>query len=768
MQAPRARFDRTATSPGSQPPCRHCSVPETHGSADGIGHLGSTSIARGTLQRRALLERVCHSQPDIAVISAPAGYGKSTFVTQWIAHDSRPSRRLLLTRSDDDADRLSQRLTDELTMLRDPGSGADDVSRAVLLVLEDAHLVTSPDALGVLAATAAGLPEGSTLALTGRSVPDLVLGLTRARRRVLEIGQIDLAFDVDDVATLWTSMGLDASLAELEGLVERTEGWPAAIRLAADGSLAADDPHGFLCDFAGDDTHFAELIHTEFLRSLAADDYDFLLAVAPIDQLSGRLCDHVLGRTGSAMLLERLSRQTLFVVPLDRRRTWYRLHRMVLELLRAEADRRAHSDTGDVLLRASTWHEQRGELDAAITYAARAHDAERATAIVLDHFSDHASRGKPQFVESWLDLLHEAQLAANPSLQSVGALVRMGLGDPAGALRLLRRAEFGVVDRHPDGGPHAQSAACVAALRAVIGTQSASEMRADAQYAAHHTTSPVWCAIAWMADGAASFMLGDLDLAADALSVGAAHAETCSFTTFALCYAHLALIADHRSQHDDALRHIRHAKQVVAAYSLESAPQIYLVQLTSAWMELRAGHESIAFSDRIAGRESLARGIDLAPWAMAQGCLALARFDRLRGDTIGKLRWIDAAEAAIRKVPDASLVIGQIAEMRQHASPIHTRGTGVLSSLTSSELRVLHYLPTHLTLAEIADQLYLSRHTVKSHVMSMYRKLGTSSRNETVELVRHTGLLSDPPASIAPRHMSSERPHDREGVAKRG
>lgn len=690
-----------------------------------------------TVHRERLLERLMREGPDIVVIAAPAGYGKTTLLEQWAALDGRPLVWRPIEASDNDDGRLATTLEAALTHLDEPA----------MAVLDDVHTLTARPALDDLKVLAGQLREGTTLVLSGRSVPDLLLGMTRTRRRVIDIDLAKLAFDADEVAEICRSSGLEPTPADVELLMRHTEGWPAAVRLGVNGAVTSDDPQRFLAEFGGDDRDIVEVLGEVLLDTLPDDLREFAIAVAPLERLSGPLCDAVLDRTGSASALERLGRHTMLLVPLDRKRIWYRFHRMLHQLLRAEHRLRPDLPLTDAATkqRASVWFEQHGDIDAAIELAALALDSVRATELVIEHFSASASRGNPQTVEAWLRTLTEVRVPSNPALEAVAGVVRMGLGDPQGCVRSLHRAEFGLPERHPVDGPFEQAAACVATAWASLGTQPVEAMLADAQYARRHTRSAVWYSIACLAEGAAEFMVGDVEAAHDVLQVCVAHAETRSFTTLACAHAHLAIIADHRGSPAEALGLARQAKQVVVDYGLDTTPQVFIAQIVSALFELRAGKDAAALADRAAGLTNMQRAAGLGPWAHLQALVALAGIDRLRGDSAGKLEWLAHADALLERVPDALLVKDQIAEQRRLGTPKHSLVSGSMTSLSAAELKVLRYLPTHLTLSEIADKLYLSRHTVKSHVMSMYRKLGTTTRNDTVEVARAAGLLVDPP-----------------------
>lgn len=165
-----------------------------------------------------------------------------------------------------------------------------------------------------------------------------------------------------------------------------------------------------------------------------------------------------------------------------------------------------------------------------------------------------------------------------------------------------------------------------------------------------------------------------------------------------------------------------------------------MVHLLSAWQELLAGRDAEAVEQEAVGLAQLERCRGLAPWGSLVAHLALARIAHLRGDPHGKARWLDAAETTLLGLPDAVAAKGEIAELRSLAT-VPRAGSDGVAALSAAERRVLQYLPTHLALAEIAERLYLSRHTVKSHVVAVYRKLGVAGRSEAVEVAQRRGLL---------------------------
>jgi LuxR family maltose regulon positive regulatory protein len=691
------------------------------------------------VNRRALVQSTQQSRSDIILISAPVGYGKSIFLRQWLAADGRSNAWLDLQPADNAPGRLATRLATSVAALTAP----------YVLVLDDLQHVTEHAALAAVKDLAVDLPDGCALACAGRSLPALNLGVLRARRTVLELDLENLAFDAHDAGEVLQARGVTVSAAQVDDLVERTEGWPAAIQMAASAAALASDPERVLREFAGDDRSLVEMLDADVLERLCPDTVEFLLAASALHRLSGALCDEALGRSGSAGLLEHLANDTLLVMPLDHHRQWYRLHRVLLAFLRSEQRIQSTLSPQEVLARASVWFESNGDVDSAVGAAADGHDTSRATELVMQHFSMQVGTGNPLAVQRWLRQIDDTRVATNPSLQSVAALVRLGQGDADGTLRCMRRAEFELSERYPDETPLDQPAACVAALHAAMGRCTAEEMRADARYARRHTKSPVWFALACLADGGASFMLGDLDAAEEALLACTAIAETLHYTSWSLALSVLALVHDRRGNRALAIATARDATHLVSVHELGNAPQLYLVHIIGASFEMAAGREAEARQQQAIGLAHMEKCRGLAPWVSMQANIALATVAHLRGDAHGKARWLDDAESTLLAVPDALLVKSQIAELRALAT-IPRDGSDGFPALSAAERRVLQYLPTHLALAEIAEKLYLSRHTVKSHVVAVYRKLGVANRSEAVEVAQRRGLIDLTPADGRP------------------
>jgi LuxR family maltose regulon positive regulatory protein len=282
----------------------------------------------------------------------------------------------------------------------------------------------------------------------------------------------------------------------------------------------------------------------------------------------------------------------------------------------------------------------------------------------------------------------------------------------------------------------------VALLRAMVARLPAQDMADEALYAYRRLPHGSWHALTCLLRGAAEFMLGNDEGAEELFAEGVAEASDTP-TVQGLCLAHLAVVEVERGRWDEAGGLARRGREVLAQHSIEEVPAQFLVTALSCLVEARDGHIAEAEADRQLTRRHMAGFLRVAPWTNMQSRIALVRAAVIMGDWTAARTRLDEAEAYLIHVPDAVRVKEQIASIRREWAPDVVSETFGPSSLTMAELRVLNYLPTHLTLAEIADRLYVSRNTVKSQTIAIYRKMGTSSRAGAVRAARNGGLIDD-------------------------
>ncbi len=340
-----------------------------------ISGIGSQSARVPIVPRPSLVGRLMLSDEPLVVISAPAGYGKTTLLHQWAAMDERPFAWVGLSASDNDPARLAEHLKQALlaagalcrrrlvlsTTLDRPGAEAlwsvvshpTEIAAVVpalspvVIVLDDSQELTDPTATALLETTLDCLPQASRLVFAGRARPRLPLGHLQVQGRVLRVGPEDLSLAPEDGARLIEAVGLRVNRRSQAKLLEVTEGWPAGLALAATSLRSRRDPDLDARNFDGSDLAMAEYLD-EVLDQLDQASLDFLTETSVLERFSPALCDAVRQRDGSAAIIKSLERSNVFLVPLDRRGEWYRYHKLFAGYLQA---RRRHT-----LGRATTQH----------------------------------------------------------------------------------------------------------------------------------------------------------------------------------------------------------------------------------------------------------------------------------------------------------------------------------------------------------------------------------------------------------------------------
>ena len=419
----------------------------------------------GTVRRPRLRERLAQRvQPAVTVVAAPAGFGKTTLLTELFA-DVPASAWLSLDHRDDDPTRFWTYLIAALqTSEPDVGRDAqallqlpqvdfdriiatllndlDAVDHELMVLLDDYHVIESPEIHRTMAFLVDHLPAHVRLVIASRVDPPLPLASMRARGDLLEYRAPDLAFTTEEVAAyLHDTMGLAVEPSDVEVLEARTEGWIAALQLAALSMRDRADLTAFIAGFAGDDRFVLDYLVGEVLERQTDTLRSFLLETSVLDALSGPLCDAVTGRGDGQSTLEYLDRSNLFLVPLDDRRAWYRYHHLFADMLRARLLHERPDRVAELHGRASAWYDDHGDRGEAIRHAmAGEHFDAAARLIELAAPAMHQVRQEAT-LRRWLEDLPETVFADRPVLTIHLVGTRMATGDPAGVLPLLELVE---------------------------------------------------------------------------------------------------------------------------------------------------------------------------------------------------------------------------------------------------------------------------------------------------------------------------------------
>ncbi|MFY9915124.1 MAG: helix-turn-helix transcriptional regulator, partial [Nocardioidaceae bacterium] len=425
------------------------------------------------VQRPRLSERLdAGSAAQLMLVSAPAGFGKTTLLADWLAagpaapSDDRSVAWLSLDRGDSDPTSFWSYLIAAL-QTAEPGVGANELALLsspqpapitqvlttllndlgadgsdIVLVLDDYHLVEAREVQEAMAFLLDHLPPRLHLVIASRTDPALPLARLRARGELVEIRAAELRFTPEEMAPYLNEvMGLELTAASVAALGERTEGWIAALQLAALSMQGRDDVTGFIDGFAGDDRYIVDYLVEEVLQRQPAPVRDFLLQTSILGRLSGSLCDAVTGTGGGRAMLEALDRGNLFVVPLDDRRQWYRYHHLFADVLRA----RLSDESPDLVQRlhrhACDWFAENGATSEAVGHAiAGAHFA-RAAELVELALPAMARDRQEASVCAWVEQLPEEVLAVRPVLSNGYAGALMSTGQFEGVEGHLRDAE---------------------------------------------------------------------------------------------------------------------------------------------------------------------------------------------------------------------------------------------------------------------------------------------------------------------------------------
>lgn len=423
---------------------------------------------RDIVRRPRLTDRRSVAQrPLLTLVSAPAGFGKTTLLSQWFAGSdaTNPSTAwLALDAGDNDPSLFGSYLVAALqslspqvgatamsllrsaqplraavaALINDIAVHADDVT----IVLDDYHLVDAAEVHDAVAFLLDHAPANLHVVLATRADPPLPLARLRARGDLLEIRAGDLRFSIDEAATyLNGAMDLRLDADRVGALEARTEGWIAALQLAALSMQGRDDVAAFIENFTGDDRFVVDYLAEEVLDRQSADVRNFLVQTSVLDRLSGPLCDAVVDSLGSKAMLETLDRANLFLVRLDDRRQWYRYHHLFADVLRARLLDEQPEHVAGLHLRASTWYERNDEVIEAIVHAMAGHHLERAAQLIETVAAMMRQTRQEATLRRWLETLPDAIFDARPVLTMSLVGARMATGDPAGVEALMNRVE---------------------------------------------------------------------------------------------------------------------------------------------------------------------------------------------------------------------------------------------------------------------------------------------------------------------------------------
>jgi len=732
--------------------------------------LGPPSTRPGTVAKTDLIGELCTSRCPLVTVVAPAGYGKTTFLARWAEADPRPFAWVALDGQDDDPVVLLRYVAGAMHRLEPlppevfdalSGAGGFGWTRRVVrlgnalaareqpfvLAFDDLHSVANPACVDVLAELLESVPAGSQVAVASREEPALPLGRWRARGWVHELGQPELRLDGQEAELLLRAAGVELDEDEVTELTERTEGWPAGLYLAALSMQAGTPSPGNAGTFTGDDRFVTAYFRDELISRLPDTEARFLKQTSVLEQMCGGLCDSVVESTGSAGVLEQLERANRFVVPLDRRGEWYRYHHLFAELLRNELARSEPDAAAELNRRAMTWCLAHDLPEAALIYGHAAGETDTVAGLVDQLALPTHYDGRLETLDGWLRWFSEDDLRRYPALAVVGGWLRALTGRSAEAESWLALAE-GATSTIPLSDGSATIEPWVALLRAAMMPDGPDRAVADGDLAiAELAPGSGWRPAALAIRGTAHLVLGSAESAIADLEA-AVEGEPVASEATAVAHAQLALLAIRRGAWNEAGQHAWAGEAMIEDAGLGDYSTSALVHAGTARVALHEGrHEDARAALTAAHRLRPLLGYAL-PWMALQVGIELAHVHLALAE-LGPARTVlGEAEQLLDVRPQLGILVEDARALRDRIDAASGPDGAWAMSLTGAELRLLPYLATHLTFPGIASRLFISRNTVKSEAVSIYRKLGVSSRSAAIERAVELGFLDD---SIYPR-----------------
>jgi LuxR family maltose regulon positive regulatory protein len=720
-------------------------------------------VRSGTIRRTSLIERLTRddSRPIVSVV-APPGYGKTTLLSYWAGRNSRPFAWVSVDEQDNDprvllsyvakalnavqpvGERVFEALASPVSSV--PGSVVPRLGSAfwsmtapVVLVLDDVHLLQNRECRDALSVLADHVPGGSQLVLAGRNEPPLRIARLRAEGRVLEIGPGDLMLSHEEAALLLRSAEVTLGEDDVAALHQRTEGWPVGLYLAALYLREGGRLGTAAVSFGGADRLVSEYMESEFLARISHRHRVFLTRTAVLGRMCGPLCDATLELPGSAASLADLARSNLLLVPLDRRGQWYRCHHLFRDMLLAELERLEPELMPVLQRRAASWCLRNDLPEEALEYSMAAGDVDMVAHLVQSLWLPTHRQGRFATLQGWFRWLDErGGIAGHPMVAVWAALLAAETGRPAEAERwadMVDHWQYEDAARASD----LPAEAWAAVVRAILCRRGVEQMLADADEAVQKLAAAnIAAPAAAVCQGVARILSGDVDGGdvsfEDAVSLAE---EVGAHETHSEALAEQSLLAMARGDWSRA--------EVLAGQVGTALRRVRMETLLGCAVQARAashrGDVAVARQQLVSAQRLRPAVTYAMPHIAVQARIELTRVHLALADLAGARTLMREIDELLKLRPDLGTLVDEAQALRTQLSAERAPSVPGASSLTGAELRVLPMLATHRSFPEIGADLFLSPHTVKSQAMSIYRKLGASSRSQAVSRSRELGLL---------------------------
>ncbi len=724
--------------------------------------LRPPAIRDQVVPRERLLEQLRPgSDPALTLVICPAGFGKTTLLAAWYQAETarRPVAWLTLDEADNDPVVLWSYVIEALRQvcpavslpalpqLAEAARVTDVVlprlvnelngQGEVVLILDDFHRLSGA-ALDSVAWFIEQAPSGLRLVLSTRVEPILPLALLRARGDLTELRLGDLRFTPGETDEFLNGrLGLGLGRQDVEALVDRTEGWPAGLYLAA-LSLSRDaDRHDFVTRFGTSPSrHVNDFLKAEVLQAHDPPTQALMLRSSILGRLCGPLCDAVLEQQDSAVMLDELARTNLFLVPLGDQGGWYRFHPLFAQLLRRELGRRAPGIVPALHRRAYSWHRDHGTAEEAIYHAIEAGEYAAAAELVEASWGKYRNNGGYRTVLGWLGRFPDEILAGDIRLLLVEAWVLTW-----GAMKKQAARAIAAAERLSDSGagplPDGFSSveASLTTLRAAFPWGDASaQLEYGLRAAKLEGPGSPWRPMACWAVGMGLYLQGEFGAAdrwfAESQMLAPSSARWLEAGSSLACRS---LIAGEQGRGDYQRLLAETAVALIREHGVEeTCGQEWLALGASLAARGLTADALPAIERATAVMRSAGQPTSLAMALLRQVPVLRALGERERADAV-----IAETSSVIASCPDPGILVGQLTAARR--SPRSAVRPG--QNLTVRERKVLRLLKSGLNEREIGLELYVSRNTVHTHIQAIYRKLAVSTRADALERTRELGLL---------------------------
>jgi len=718
----------------------------------------------------------------LALISAPAGYGKTTLISEWVAaldvpvawlsldeednHEARFWAYLLAAFQAADED-MKERLAGARHALQALEAGGPSVVQTVLtelinalsvragafvLVLDDYHVIANAAIHEALALLLERQPQQLYVALATRADPPLPVSRLRARGLLTELRLSDLRFTGDEAAVfLNETMRLGLKREEVAALEARTEGWAAGLQLAALSMQGREDTGRFITSFTGGQQYALEYLAEEVLQRQPEDLQRFLLETSLLNRLCGPLCDRVTGRSDSAAVLVDLNRRNLFITPLDGARYWFRYHHLFAELLKGHLQRGRQALVTELHRRAAGWYEENGYAGEAVQHALWAQDYPYAGRMIVAGWRRVFHQGWVSTALRWLEGLPSDVLQHLPPLIVAYSWALSVRGD-YGRLKRYLQENLIFLERPAEGGAgpeyhivHHQ----VCLLKAVVAryegdveaasgyTRQVLDTTDQARLATGHSFVDLAHGSSYLQMGHNYAAAGDLERAVDYFCEASRYSHIAgNLMATAGATWEMARIRIRQGRADEVEAACRAVLALAQQPEYAGWPAFCLADFALADVLFAAQRPDEALPHLRRGLETGRRCGHVA--YLAQGCFLAARLYRTLGDEPAVQRALAEARQLAAGVENTALA-AELAQLEGELAG--AAGGGLVEALSERELEVLRLVCAGQSNAEIARELVIALDTVKRHVFNIYGKLGVNRRTQAILRARELGLV---------------------------